>query len=626
MRLLRLTSLFLALLLVSAVAFAATPIRITVDATDAPRDVLHAHLTIPAAAGPLTLWYPEWIPGEHGPTGPLVQMAGLHISANNQTVTWTRDPVEMYAMHVDVPSGATSINVDFDYLDPVGTGSYSGGGSMTQRLAMVSWNTLLLYPAAKSSDDLLYEPVLRIPSGWKYATGLTTTSTNDQEIHFEPATLTRLVDSPVLIGAFMRKVDLPAASSSLRHTIDIVSDSEAATVTPSDFAARYAHLVDEARALFGAEHYRHYDWLVTLSDNVQHFGLEHHESSDDRTDEAALADDIGRRGLAGLLSHEYMHSWNGKYRRPAGLAVPNYDKPMTGELLWVYEGLTTYLGDLLAARSGLWSAEYYRESLATIASRLSSNAGRSWRPLADTAVEAQILYGSPREWAAYRRGVDFYEEGLLLWLDTDMTIRKLTGNKRSLDDFCRRFYGGKDGDPSVHPYTFDDVVRALNEVAPNDWAAFLNQRLRSTSAAPLGGIETSGWRLVYNDQPNQTQAVSMSGERRGRPADYSTTLGFWVNGEGRVSDVIPGSPAATAGLVPGAMLIAVNGRRYTREALLTAVRESKDVTTPIQLIFSSGEFVSTGSVNYHGGLRYPHLERISASPDWLTELEKPLAK
>lgn len=614
----------LAILFSATTAFAAGPIRVTVDATDAVRDVMHTHLTIPAAPGPLTLYYPKWIPGEHGPTGPIVQVAGLHISANNQSLPWTRDPVEMYAVHVDVPAGASSVDVDFDYLDPVGTGAFSGGGSMTPRLAMLSWNTLVLYPAAASSEDVTYEPVVKMPSGWKYATGLTTTSTAGNEVHFETVTLTRLVDSPVLMGAYVHKVDLPAATSTLRHTVDLVADSEAATVTPDDFAARYARLVDEARTLFGAEHYRHYDWLVSLSDSVQHFGLEHHESSDDRTSENALENDNTRKRLAGLLSHEYMHSWNGKYRRPAGLATSNYDKPMTGELLWVYEGFTTYLGNLLAARSGLWTDEDYRESLASIASHFSSNAGRSWRPLEDTAVEAQILYGSPRAWAAYRRGTDFYEEGLLIWLDTDMTIRKLTGNKKSLDDFCRRFYGGPSGDPTVHPYTFDDVVRALNDVAPNDWAAFLNQRLRSTTAAPLGGIEASGWHLVYTDKPNAADVPPPGQSARG--ADYGSTLGVWVDRAGRVSDVVPGSPAAKAGLVPGATIIAVNGRRYSLDTLKTAIRESKSTTSPIQVIYSSAEFVNTAAVDYHGGLRYPHLERIASTPDWLADLVKPLAK
>ncbi len=608
--------------LFATTAATAAPIRIVVDATDAPRDVLHAHMTIPAPAGSLTLYYPKWIPGEHGPTGPLIQTAGLRIAANGQNIPWTRDPKEMYEMRVDVPSGADSVTVDLDFLDPVGTGHFSAGGSMTPRLALISWNTVLLYPASASSDSVTYEPVLRVPSGWKYATALTTTSTSGDEIHFEPVTLTKLIDSPVLIGAYLRKVDLPG-SSPFRHTIDIAADTQAATVTPDDFAASYGRLADEARALFGAEHFQHYDWLLTLSENVEHFGLEHHQSSDDRTHEDILADDASRKSLAGLLAHEYVHSWNGKFRRPTGLAVSNYEQPMTGELLWVYEGLTQYLGKVLDYRSGLWTPEYYREALALTAADLSPNAGRAWRPLGDTAVEAQLLYGAPHEWSAYRRSVDFYEEGVLLWLDADMTIRKQTGNRKSLDDFCRRFYGGSDGDPVVKPYTFDDVVRALNDVAAYDWASFLNQRLRTTTSAPLGGIEASGWRVVYNDQPNDAQAA---GEKRNKSTNYSSSLGIWIDDDGRIRDVLPGTPAAKAGLVPGAKIIAVNGRLYSTDALRIAVRDSRSATAPMPIIYSSGEFVTTANVDYRGGLRYPHLERIPNSADWLSELGKAIAR
>jgi predicted metalloprotease with PDZ domain len=622
MRLTRIVLTLVSILAFAVAAFAADPIRITVDATDAPRDVLHARLTIPAAAGPLALYYPKWIPGEHGPTGPIVQTAGLRVTSGGQTIRWSRDLQEMFEIHVDVPKGASDVTVEMDFLDPVGSGQFSGGGSMTPQMALVSWNALLWYPSAKSSDDVRYEATLRVPNGWKYATGLTTASANGNDIRFEPVTMTRLIDSPVLIGSMLRKVDLPS-SSPFRHTINIAADSEAATVTPSDFAAMYGRLVDEARAMFGAEHFRHYDWLVSLSNNVEHFGLEHHESSDDRTDEDILSEDDTRRSLAGLLAHEYVHSWNGKYRRPAGLATANYEQPMTGELLWVYEGLTHYLGKLLPYRSGLWTPEWYRDSLAITASDLSSNAGRSWRPLEDTAVEAQILYGAPRAWSSYRRGVDFYEEGVLLWLDADMTIRKLTGNRKSLDDFCRRFHGGEDGNPVVKTYTFDDVVRALNDVAANDWASFLNQRLRSTTSAPLGGVEGSGWRLVYNDQPNPVQDADA---KRSKAADYSTSLGIWIGEDGRIRDVMPGTPASKAGIVPGARVIAVNGRRFTPELLKNVVRDSKSATAPTQLIVGSGEFVSTAAIDYRGGLRYPHLERIPSTQDWLTELGKPLAK
>jgi predicted metalloprotease with PDZ domain len=610
------------LLVVVAASASAQTIRIRVDATDAPHKKLHAHLVIPVKAGPLTLYYPEWIPGEHGPTGPVMNLTGLVFTANGTALRWMRDPVDMYALHVDVPSGVTTLDVDLDYLDPVSTGQFSAGGSLTPRLGLISWNAVLLYPAAKTSDELTYDASLRLPSGWKYATALTTTGTNGDEIHFEPISLTHLIDSPVLAGVNLKRVSLPS-SSPFPHTIDIASDSDAAMITPDDFAASYGRLVDEARAIYGAEHFRHYDWLVTLSDSVEHFGLEHHESSDDRTVENELDEEQRRRDLAGLLAHEYSHSWNGKYRRPAGLATPNYDGPMKGELLWVYEGLTQYLGKLLPYRSGLWTAEYYRESAALMATNLINHgAGRAWRPLEDTAVAAQILYGSPEAWRAARRSTDFYDEGFLLWLDTDMTIRKLTSDKKSLDDFLRHFYGGNDGDPILKPYTFDDVVKALNDVVANDWAGFLNQRLRSTTNAPLGGFETSGWRLVYNETPNMQQKAIE--DRDDDMIDVSNSLGFWVD-HGRVTDVIPNTPAAKAGIVPGSMLIGVNGRRYSPRMLRNFIRDSKTATGPMQLVFAAEDFVNAVSVDYHDGLRYPHLERIPSSPDWLTELGKPRA-
>jgi len=531
--------------------------------------------------------------------------------------------VNMYSFHLDVPSGATTLDVDLDYLDPVATGQFSGGGSLTPRLAVISWNAVLLYPSTKSSDDLTYDATLKLPNGWKHTTALNTTSANDNEINFEPVSLTHFLDSPVLAGLNLKSISLPSSTSPFAHRIDIAADSDAAMNVPDDFAASYGRLVDEARAIYGVEHFRHYDWLLTLSDSVEHFGLEHHESSDDRTAENEFGEESRRKDLAQLLAHEYSHSWNGKYRRPAGLATPNYDVPMKGELLWVYEGLTQYLGKLLPYRAGLWTPEYYRESAALVASNLvNRGVGRAWRPLEDTAVAAQILYGSPEAWRSARRSTDFYDEGFLLWLDADMTIRKMTSNKKSLDDFLRHFFGGSDGDPVVKPYVFDDVVKALNDVVPNDWAAFLNQRLRSSTNAPLGGFETSGWRLVYNDTPNVQQHAI---EERDESVDASNSLGFWVDDTGRIGDVIPNTPAAKAGVVPGSTLVGVNGRRYKARILRDFIRDSKTATGSMQLVFTAEDFVNVVNVDYHGGSRYPHLERIASSTDWLSELGKPRA-
>ena len=608
-------------LLLFAVSASAAPITIRVDATDIPANVLHSHLTIPASPGALNLFYPKWIPGEHGPTGPIAQLSGLKFSANGATVAWTRDPVEMFEFHVTVPAGASALDVDLDYLLPPPGAAFTAGASASPRLAVLSWNTVLLYPQSASSDTPQYEPTLRIPTDWKYATALETRSKSANDIKFETVSLTTLVDSPVQMGAYLKSIDIPNGTG-LRHTLNLASESTFALETPSDFAVRYSRLVDEASALFGANHYRHYDWLFTLSNQVAHFGLEHHESSDDRTDEDVITDEEGRKWVSTLLAHEFVHSWNGKYRRPAGLATSNYEKPMTGELLWVYEGLTNYLGELLPYRSGLLTAEEYRDLLASNAAQMAEHVGRTWRPLLDTAVAAQVLYGTGGPGESWRRSVDFYPEGTLIWLDTDMTIRSLTGGKKSLDDFCRAFYGGTSGHPELRPYTFDDLVNAMNAVASNDWRAFFNQRLTSTSATPpLGGIEQAGWRLVYTEQPN---LALQRFEHASKSLNLNDSLGFTVRENGSIADVIVDSPAARAGISSGSRLIAVNGRRFSKDALRDVVKSKP--SAPIELIVESSEFYNTARVAYSGGIRYPHLERVTGKPDLLETLGKPLAR
>jgi len=613
---------FVLLLLLSALALSAAPITLHVDATNVASNVYHAHLTIPATPGPMTLYYPKWIPGEHGPTGPINGLTGLKISANGKSVPWLRDGVDMFAFQIDVPADATSLDIDLDFLAPAPGANFTAGASTSPRLAVLSWNTVLLYPKTPaSSDSLQVDATLRIPAGWQYATALETRGRNGDEIQFESASLTRVIDSPVQLGVVLRKIEIPSHSP-LKHTINLLSESTEATQTPDDFATQYGRLVDEASALFGANHYRHYDWLLTLSDGVAHFGLEHHESSDDRTSEPVLREDTSRKWVSTLMAHEFVHSWNGKYRRPAGLATGNYDKPMTGELLWVYEGLTEYLGDLLPVRSGILSAEDYRDNLAETAANMTEHVGRMWRPLLDTAVAAQLLYEAPGASTNWRRSVDYYPEGELLWLDADMTIRSLTGGKKSLDDFCRAFYGGASGHPELKPYTFDDIVNALNAVVPNDWRAFLNQRLTSTSPTPpMGGIEQSGWHLVYTDKPNTALKYS---EERGKNADLSASLGFSINESGAIGDVVPNSVAAKAGLTPGNRIIAINGRAYSSPRLRDAVKASAKETTPISLIVRNGEFFTAVSIDYHGGERYPHLERTTGKPDVMETLIKPL--
>jgi predicted metalloprotease with PDZ domain len=402
----------------------------------------------------------------------------------------------------------------------------------------------------------------------------------------------------------------------------MVSDSEAALQMSSEQIANYKQLVLETNALFGAHHYEHYHFLYTLSDNVAHFGLEHHQSSDDRVAERTLLDEPLRKASSDLLPHEFVHSWNGKYRRPAGLATPDYEQPMKGELLWVYEGLTEYLGSILAARSGLRTAEDQREHLAAIAAYLDRYPGRTWRPLIDTTIAAQLLYNASSSWAAWRRGVDFYDEGELIWLEADTIIRQQTKGARSLDDFCRRFHGPPNTPPMVKPYTFDDVVSTMNDVAPYDWRTFFNTRLNSLEPhAPLGGIANGGWRLVYNDTQSDYQKAIEAAQSS---ADFSYSLGLRLNEEGGVSDVVPGMPAAEAGLGPGMKIVDINGRAYSLDRLREALAEGKTSRAPLELRVQNGDFSKTYKIDYHDGEKFPHLERDSSRPDLLQQIIKPL--
>jgi predicted metalloprotease with PDZ domain len=605
---------------------AAQSIQLSVDLTDAPRNIYHSQLTIPVKPGPLTLVYPEWIPGNHRPAGPIANVTGIKMEANKQTLAWQRDPIDMYAFHVDVPAGASELKVSLDTITNDGSAGASGPAATTNVLDL-NWNQVVLYPQGASSDAVQVEASVTPPRGWKFATALpvfaVTKSGTNELIGFKPVSLTTLIDSPLIAGDHYRRIELTKPGETPMHVIDMVSESDSSlAMTVADEAA-YRKLVAETGALFGARHYLEYHFLLTLSDEAGHHGVEHHQSSDNSVKERTLLEPDLRLTEAGLLPHEFTHSWNGKYRRPAGLATRNYQDPMVGDLLWVYEGLTEYLGEVLTARSGLWTSEQYREALAETAAMLDHRTGRTWRPLEDTARSVQILRLQGPEWQSWRRGLDYYPEGELIWLEVDTTIRQQSHGEKSLNDFCRLFYGGESGPPKVVPYTFDDVVRTLNQVTPYDWAGLLKTRVNSIDPhAPLGGIERGGWRLMYNDQPN---LFIRTGEKLRKSVDASYSLGFVVREDGVLSDVIYGSPAYTAGIGPGMKLVAINGRAWSRDVLLDALRTSKDSQQPIDLLVENAKFFKTYSIAYHDGIRNPHLERIQG-PDVLGEILTPLTK
>ena len=602
---------------------AQNPIQLSVDATDAPRRLFHVRMTIPAKPGPMTLLYPEWIPGEHGPTGPIVNLVALRVRGGSQTIPWKRDGVNMYAFHINVPAGVPSIDVNFDFISPPEEGGFTSGSSATSELAVLNWNQLLLYPQGADADTAQFQVSLKVPPAWKYGTALPIRHETGNEIQFEPASLTTLVDSPLSAGAHYRTIELGSGNGAA-HYLHLAADSDRALEASPEVVGHYKNLVQEASTLFGARHYRNYHFLYTLSDHVAHFGLEHHESSDDRTGERTLIDPDALKVSASLLPHEFVHSWNGKYRRPAGLAPGGkdggFEQPMQGELLWVYEGLTEYLGEILTPRSGLISPEDYREALAATAAYLENRTGRNWRPLEDTAVAAQILYDAGGDYSNYRRGVDFYPEGTLIWLDADTLIRQLSKGAKSLDDFCKVFHGGTSGGPALNLYKFDDVVAALNSVQPYDWAGFLNQRIHSTEAhAPLGGIQRAGWKLVYDANPSDYWKAE---EQERKATDLSYSLGIVVREDGTIGDVVMDSPAQKAGVPPSVKLIAVNSRQFTPTVLREAIAAGK----PVDLLIKTGEYYETHRVDYRGGLRYPHLIRDTANPDLLSEIIKPRSR
>jgi predicted metalloprotease with PDZ domain len=616
----RLDSLPLAFLFVFAGATLAQPIQLSVDASDAPRRIFHARMTMQVKPGPLTLAYPKWIRGEHGPNGPINDLMGLVLTAAGTRIPWQRDPVDVFAFHCDIPAGVSALEIALDSVSSPLQDGFSGSSSTTAELAVLNWHLVLLYPKGTPSDDLTYAATLRLPAGWKFATALRASGTSGETISFEPVSLTRLVDSPLIAGAHFRSIPI-APDVKPPHHINIVADSDAALEMPFDMIGRYSQLVKETGELFGGiRHYGHYDFLLTLSDQTGHFGLEHSESSDDRAAERALTDETLRKVGAMLLSHEFVHSWNGKYRRPADLTAPAFDQPQKTSLLWVYEGLTEYLGYVLAARSGLLTAENARSFLAAVAAEMDHRPGREWRSLLDTAVAAPVLYNARDDWSPWRRSVDFYPEGLLIWLETDVTIRNQTGGKRSLDDFCRSFFAGPSGSPGLSTYSFDDVVAALHAVVPFDWRGFFEARLNATTShAPLGGIAGAGWRVVYKEEPSDW---SLASELAAKRVDLRYSLGLQIAEDGAVVLAIDAMPAAQAGVAATMKLVAVNGRQWSAQLLHEALRAK----APIELLLRNGEFYQTYRIDYRGGDQYPYLDRTIDQPDLLAEILKPRSK
>jgi len=599
--------------LCGAGAGAAAPppaMTITVDATDVARNVLHAHVTLAVAAGELVLAYPKWIPGQHRPAGPIADLVDIRITSGGRPVAWRRDSVDLFELHVTVPSGATSLDVSLDAL------STPGKGHTTASLVDLRWNEVILYPKGPVSA-LVVRPRLRVPRGWSFATALTKTAESNGTIEFAPVSLETLVDSPVIAGAHMATFDL-GTQHGARHTLALVADDAAALAVPAATVESWKRMVAEANALFGARHYDAYHFLLTASDYVSGIGLEHHASSEEPMRARELVDPDLKRMQPDYLAHEYAHSWDGKYRRPRGLATASFQEPMRGDLLWVYEGLTEYLGWLIGARSGMVSPDDARSMVARHVD-LVDIPGRAWRPLIDTAIANDLLYGNG---GAMRRGADYYPEGFLIWLEADVLIRTKTNGARSLDDFCQRFFGGTSGPPQVRPYDLDEVVSTLEAIAPNNWRAFFEARVDRVAPVPLGGVEGAGYKVVFTDEKPDLSKVR---ERIWHTSSYWRSLGFYIDEKRTIRDVLAGSPADKAGLAAGTTLVAVDSQKFTTDAMKEALARAKTAKAPIELVVESQDHLRTVKIDWHGGERFRALARDASKPDLLEKILTPRA-
>ncbi len=591
-------------------------LTLSVDATDLDRRIFKVRQQIPVSGpGPMTLLFPRWLPGKHWAAGELHALAGLIITAGGQRLEWSRDPVEMGAFHVVVPAGAERLDLEFQYLSP--TAGDQGRIVVTPEMMNVQWNNMALYPAGYFTRQIRIQPSIRLPENWTYGVALETESVKDGVVTFKPVGFDTLVDSPMFAGRWGRKIDLDPGGRS-RVTLNVFADDpELLEASPQQIALHRA-VVAQADRLFGARHYDHYDFLLALSDRLGGIGVEHQRSSENGTLPRYFLDWDRVPSARELLPHEYTHSWNGKYRRPADLWTPDFTTPMRDSLLWVYEGQTQYWGQVLSARSGLLSRQDALDGLALTAATYDYRVGRAWRQMSDTTNDPIIAARRPLPWTSWQRSEDYYSEGLLIWLDADTLIRELSGGKKSLDDFARAFFGVNDGDWGQLTYRFEDVVATLNAVQPYDWSGFLKTRLASHGpGAPLDGVARGGYRLVYAEKPT---AYFIGNETRRKITDLTFSLGVSVNREGEVTAVQWDGPAFKAGLVDGEKIVAVNGVAFDGDRLKAAVTAAKGSAAPLELIIKSGDRYRVTAIPYHDGLRYPRFERVAGAPDRLGDI------
>jgi predicted metalloprotease with PDZ domain len=623
---LRVAATFFGVLLSTSALAQQSPIQVTASLVDAPRELYHSDSDIPVKAGPLTLITPQWIPGNHRPTGPVSDIVGVVFTANGKPLPWRRDDVNMYEFHLDVPSGVTTLHAHLDCIVTT---------RVSHKLAVLEWEKLMIYPADTPVRDIPIQPSLIVPAGWGVGTALTPIDSPSWPVppsgavtHFAATTVEQLEDSPIIAGQYFHEFPL-APDISPKHYIDVASDFPDDSNLSPQILDKISNLVREASAAYASHHYNQYHFLLTLSDVAGGEGLEHGQSSDNGTEEKGFSDASLELANADLLSHEFTHSWNGKYRRPDKLYQPDFATPQQGALLWVYEGMTQYLGNVLAARSGLKTQAQYRDMLAMSAASLQYRPGRDWRDTEDTAVAASILRGGNPAWSNYRRGQDYYQEGELVWLDADTLIRQKTNNQKSLTDFLQIFLGkGGNTGPLIVPYTFEELCADLNQVLPYDWATFFRERVYQIDPhADFDGIERGGYKVVFTDQPSPSARLLSHAEgRRFGGVDCWYSIGLRVNREGQVADVLWNGPADKAGVSPGEKILAINGQVFSPDALKDVIHDSKTSTEPIHLILQTDQYIEHADIDYHGGERYPSLQRIEGTPDYLDDITTPLVK
>ena len=596
-------------------------IQIHVDASDTRQGIFRVHETIPVQSGGPMLLYPKWLPGAHSPSGPIAMLAGLKITAGGKPLKWKRYKYDVYAFRVDVPQGVSDLDVDFQFLSGRGSRAFI---QMTDKMLALEWNSVSLYPAGHYSRQIKVEPSVTFPAGWQFGTALEKASQSGDTVTFKTTTFNTLVDSPIYAGKYMKRIDLDPGAKAAVH-LDVFADAPKDLEATPEQVRAHRNLVTQAYKLFGSHHYDHYDFLFSLSDHLGANGLEHHQSSEDGMGPDYFTNWNNNAPNRDLLAHEYTHSWNGKFRRPADLWTPNFNVPMGDSLLWVYEGQTQYWGYVLTARAGMWTPEQFRDALAMVAANYDRNrVGFQWRTLEDTTNDPTAAHRAGLPYRSWQMSEEYYSGGQMMWLAVDAKIRSLTHDKKSLDDFAKAFFGVDNGSFVTRTYTLDDIVNALNGVVKYDWAGFLDRYVDEFEPPFTKGLESTGWKLVYSDKesPYEKQYESQSESPR-HIYNFTWSIGLTLTKDGGINDVRWNGAAFKAGIGSGGTVVAVNGRDYTASVLKHAITAAKDSKQPIELLIKYQGDYTTVPVDYHGGLQYPHLERIKGAPDYLSQIIAP---